>query len=153
MPAPDRTKQATRGSARNAGQQRIGHQRTQSRNSEITVTDIASTTLGRRIAAVFAAAGSDVRIFDLSAEQRDAARDYVESHIEQTQQVVNIHPAVTGHVETAGDLEEAVANAWMVVEAVPEKVDLKQPSSATWTASPSQTSSWPRTRRRYPAAK
>jgi 3-hydroxybutyryl-CoA dehydrogenase len=28
-------------------------------------------TLGRRIAAVYAAGGSDVRIFDLSAEQRE----------------------------------------------------------------------------------
>jgi 3-hydroxybutyryl-CoA dehydrogenase len=82
-------------------------------------------TLGRRIASVFIAGGSDVRIFDLSVEQRDAARDYAESHIEQTQQVLNVHPAVTGHVETAGDLEEAVADAWMVIEAVPEKVELK----------------------------
>jgi phosphoglycerate dehydrogenase-like enzyme len=32
-------------------------------------------TLGRRIATVYTAGGSDVRIFDLSAEQREAARD------------------------------------------------------------------------------
>jgi 3-hydroxyacyl-CoA dehydrogenase len=31
--------------------------------------------LGRRIAAVYAAGGSEVRILDLSAEQREAARD------------------------------------------------------------------------------
>src|SRR5829696_10324796 len=37
-------------------------------------------TLGRRIATVYTAGGSDVRIFDLSAEQREAARDYVEEH-------------------------------------------------------------------------
>ena len=34
-------------------------------------------TLGQRIAAVYAAGGSDVRIFDLSQEAREAARDYV----------------------------------------------------------------------------
>jgi 3-hydroxybutyryl-CoA dehydrogenase len=38
-------------------------------------------TLGRRIAAVYSGGGSDVRIFDLSAEQREAARDYVEEHV------------------------------------------------------------------------
>jgi 3-hydroxybutyryl-CoA dehydrogenase len=38
-------------------------------------------TLGRRIASVFAAGGSDVRIFDLSAEQREAARDYVKAQL------------------------------------------------------------------------
>ena len=43
-------------------------------------------TLGRRIASVYAAGGSDVRIFDLSAEQRKAARDYAEEQLAQTQQ-------------------------------------------------------------------
>jgi 3-hydroxybutyryl-CoA dehydrogenase len=42
-------------------------------------------TLGRRIASVYAAGDSDVHIFDLSAEQRQAARDYVEVHLAQTQ--------------------------------------------------------------------
>ena len=45
-------------------------------------------TLGRRIASVFAAAGSDVRIFDLSAEQREAARAYVDEHVGQMQQAL-----------------------------------------------------------------
>ena len=78
-------------------------------------------TLGRRIAA----GGSDVRIFDMAAQQRDAARDYVESHIEQTQKVLKLRPKAVGHVETADSLEKAVANAWMVIEAVPEKIELK----------------------------
>jgi len=34
---------------------------------------------------VYVAGGSDVRIFDLSAEQREAAREYVEEHLTQTQ--------------------------------------------------------------------
>jgi 3-hydroxybutyryl-CoA dehydrogenase len=82
-------------------------------------------TLGRRIAAVYVAGGSDVRIFDMSAQQRDAACDHVESHIEQTQQVLKLRPRAVGHVETADSLEQAVADAWMVIEAVPEKLDLK----------------------------
>ena len=52
-------------------------------------------TLGRRIAAVYSAGGSDVRIFDPSAEQREAARNYVEEHLAETQQTLGLHPAPT----------------------------------------------------------
>jgi 3-hydroxybutyryl-CoA dehydrogenase len=82
-------------------------------------------TLGRRIAAVYAAGGSEVRIFDLSAEQREAARDYVEEHVAETQQTLGLDPARRGRVEVLGDLQQAVAGAWMVVEAVPERIDIK----------------------------
>jgi 3-hydroxybutyryl-CoA dehydrogenase len=82
-------------------------------------------TLGRRIAAVYAAGGSDVRIFDLSAEQLEVARDYVGEHLAQTQRQLGLRPDRAGRVEVSGDLREAVAGAWMVVEAVPERVDLK----------------------------
>jgi 3-hydroxybutyryl-CoA dehydrogenase len=81
-------------------------------------------TLGRRIAAVYAGSGSDV-LFDLSAEQREAARDYVEEHVAETQQTLGLHPARRGQVEVSDDLQEAVAGAWMVIEAVPERIDIK----------------------------
>ena len=82
-------------------------------------------TLGRRIAAVYSGGGSDVRIFDLSAQQREAARDYVEEHVAETQQALGLHPARRGRVEVSDDLQEAVVGAWMVVEAVPERIGLK----------------------------
>ena len=82
-------------------------------------------TLGRRIAAVYAGGGSDVRIFDLSAEQREAARYYVKEHVAETQQILGLHPARRGRVEVLGDLQAAVAGGWMVIEAVPERIDIK----------------------------
>jgi 3-hydroxybutyryl-CoA dehydrogenase len=82
-------------------------------------------TLGRRIAAVYVGGGSDVRIFDLSAEQRQAARDYVEENLVQTQQMLRLHPDRAGRIEVSDDLQEAVAGAWMVIEAVPERTDIK----------------------------
>ena len=82
-------------------------------------------TLGRRIASVYAAGGSDVRIFDLSAEQREAAREYAEEQIPETQRTLGLRPARRGRVGVADDLQEAVAGAWMVIEAVPERIDLK----------------------------
>ena len=82
-------------------------------------------TLGRQIASVYAAGGTDVRIFDLSVEQRQAARDYVEENVPQTQRTLGLHPDRRGRVEVSDDLQEAVAGGWMVIEAVPERIDIK----------------------------
>ena len=77
------------------------------------VTIDGAGTLGRRIATVFAAGGSDVRIFDTSAEQREAGRDYVEQHVAEVQQTLELRPERTGRVEAAGDLSPAVeARGW-----------------------------------------
>jgi 3-hydroxybutyryl-CoA dehydrogenase len=93
--------------------------------NERPVTIAGAGTLGRRIAAVFAAGGTDVRIFDPSAEQRDAGRDYIEQNVADVQQALDLHPDRTGRVEATDDLPGAVDGAWLVVESVPERVDLK----------------------------
>jgi 3-hydroxybutyryl-CoA dehydrogenase len=82
-------------------------------------------TLGRRIATVFAAGGTDVRIFDVSAGQREAALAYVEQHLEGTKAALG-SSGPSGCVTAFDDLGETVRGAWMVVEAVPERVDLKR---------------------------
>jgi 3-hydroxybutyryl-CoA dehydrogenase len=92
---------------------------------ERPVTIAGAGTLGRRIAAVFAAGGTDVRLFDTSAEQREAGRDYVEQNVAGVRQALDLRPDRTGRVEVAGDLAGAVDRAWLVIESVPERVDLK----------------------------
>jgi 3-hydroxybutyryl-CoA dehydrogenase len=82
-------------------------------------------TLGVRIAAVYAGGGSDVRIFDMSAEQRAAAKDYVDQHIVETQKTLGLDPERIGRVEVADELQAAVEGAWMVIEAIPEHIELK----------------------------
>ena len=82
-------------------------------------------TLGRRIATVYAAGGSDVRIFDLSEQQLAAAGDHVTAHVGDTAQKLGLLGDRPGRVETYDDLQAAVAGAWMVIEAVPEDVELK----------------------------
>jgi 3-hydroxybutyryl-CoA dehydrogenase len=89
------------------------------------VTIAGAGTLGRLIATVFAAGGSDVRIFDTSAEQLEAGRDHVEQHVADVQNALDLRPARTGRVAVADDLAGAVDGAWLVVESVPERVDLK----------------------------
>ena len=82
-------------------------------------------TLGRRIACAFAAGGTDVRMFDVSAEQREAARTYVEEHLAETQRALGLTPDRTGTVEAVEDLAAAASGAWMIVESITERVDLK----------------------------
>jgi 3-hydroxybutyryl-CoA dehydrogenase len=83
-------------------------------------------TLGRRIASVYAAGGTDVHIYDLSEEQRAGAREYVQQQVESTRTTLGLSGSRTGKVDTFDDLGEAVRGAWMVIEAVPERVDLKR---------------------------
>jgi 3-hydroxybutyryl-CoA dehydrogenase len=83
-------------------------------------------TLGRRIAEVYAAGGTDVRLFDLSPEQLEAARAEVTDHIDQVRKVLGLDGARTGAVDVSSDLGQAVRGAWMVIEAVPERLEIKR---------------------------
>ena len=89
------------------------------------VTIVGAGTLGRLIATVFAAGGSDVRLFDPNPEQLEAGRDHVEQHVAEVQEALDLHPDRTAGVEAVDDLARAVEGAWLVVESVPERVDLK----------------------------
>jgi len=81
------------------------------------VAIIGAGTLGRRIALMFAAHGAEVRIYDLSEEQRRIAVDYVTDGLPTLKDRVN--GLVPGRVSADADLGEAVRNAWLVIEAVP----------------------------------
>jgi 3-hydroxybutyryl-CoA dehydrogenase len=83
-------------------------------------------TLGRRIASAYAAGGTDVRIFDLSEEQREAAVRYVEKQVDRVTKTLNPDGSRTGSAVAADDLGEAVSGAWMVIEAVPERLEIKR---------------------------
>jgi 3-hydroxybutyryl-CoA dehydrogenase len=89
------------------------------------VAVIGCGTLGRRIATVYAAAGSDVRIHDASAEQRAAGRAFIAATTAAMAAGLGLEPRPPGDVHVAAELADAVAGAWMVVEAVPEDVELK----------------------------
>lgn len=90
---------------------------------------VGAGTLGRRIAAVFAAGGSDVRIADLQEAQRTAALEYIaESLPELTQRLHQQGTVVTaGTVTAVEQVADALSGAWLVVEAVPEKLEIKRP--------------------------
>jgi 3-hydroxybutyryl-CoA dehydrogenase len=87
------------------------------------VAVIGAGTLGRRIALMFAAHGAEVIINDLSKDQRDAAVDYVTETLPTLADGLN--GVVPGQVSARADIAEAVRAAWLVIEAIPERLALK----------------------------
>lgn len=88
------------------------------------VAVLGAGTLGRRIALVLATRGGTVRLYDPSVEQCAAAEQYVRDTLPH---VLAARPEATaGTVDVAVDTAAAVDGAWLVVEAVPEKLELKR---------------------------
>jgi len=89
------------------------------------VTVFGAGTLGRRIALMFASRGGIVRISDPNAEQVAAAAEYVAQTLPELLEERGSGEA--GRVESAASIEDALRDSWLVVEAVPERLDLKIP--------------------------
>jgi len=88
------------------------------------VAVIGAGTLGRRIALMFAAHGAAVKIYDLADTQLRAALDYVTQELPGL--ASRLTDVVPGKVSVDADLADAVRNAWLVVEAIPERLELKK---------------------------
>jgi 3-hydroxybutyryl-CoA dehydrogenase len=89
------------------------------------VAVIGAGTLGRRVAVMFASRGGSVRIHARRAEQLAAATQYVMETLPQV--VANRGFGEVGGATAAGSLEEALDDAWLVVESVPERLEIKIP--------------------------
>jgi 3-hydroxybutyryl-CoA dehydrogenase len=92
--------------------------------SSRSVAVVGAGTLGRRIALMFAAHGADVMIYDRSEAQRDAAVDFVANNLPALSG--RLPDVVPGVVWDIADLATAVHDAWLVVEAIPERLELKK---------------------------
>jgi 3-hydroxybutyryl-CoA dehydrogenase len=93
------------------------------RNRPVAV--IGAGTLGRRIALMFASRGGTVRLFARRAEQRAAAIQYVTQNLPKL--VADRGFGEVGVATGTDSLEEALDGAWLVVESVPEKLEIKIP--------------------------
>ena len=90
------------------------------------ITVLGGGVLGRRIATVFIAAGYNVNTYDLSPECRQAASDYVEAEkATYASKLTGSSAATCGTYTVFDDLAPAVKDAWLVVEAIPERIELK----------------------------
>ena len=91
------------------------------RNRPVAV--IGGGTLGRRIALMFASRGGTVRIYAPRAQQRAAAVQYVTEMVPKL--LADRGFGEVGVAMAAASLEEALDDAWLVVESIPEKLELK----------------------------
>ncbi|KAL4923006.1 NAD(P)-binding protein [Aspergillus undulatus] len=90
------------------------------RNRPIAI--LGAGVLGRRLACVWTSAGYHVRVRDPSTQQRADCLAYVAENGALYAKKTGQKP---GTVSTFEDLSDAVRNAWLVIEAVPEKIQIK----------------------------
>jgi 3-hydroxybutyryl-CoA dehydrogenase len=90
------------------------------------VVVIGAGTLGARIALMFAAGGSPVRIFNRSAERAEAAKQFVDEHVEDARQRLCLSAPRAGEVELVRPMADAIRGAWLVIESIAENLDLKR---------------------------
>ena len=86
------------------------------------MTMVEANINNNSIACVWASTGYNVKIRDPSKQQRDEGVAYVEENVASYAQKTGKTP---GKVMAFEDMEAALADAWMVIEAVPEKLELK----------------------------
>ncbi|KAJ6151610.1 Dehydrogenase multihelical [Penicillium chermesinum] len=95
------------------------------------VAVIGGGPLGRRIGCTFVASGYDLHIQDSSAEALQGAMKYIDVHKEEYSMMSRINKGREGEPDRAARFEAfeeiapAVSNAWLVIEATPENLDLK----------------------------
>jgi 3-hydroxyacyl-CoA dehydrogenase len=61
-------------------------------------------------------------MYDPDVNQRDQAKEYISQNVDAYAQKTNKKPA---NFDTMDSLEQAVKDAWLVIECVPEKLDAK----------------------------
>jgi 3-hydroxybutyryl-CoA dehydrogenase len=93
------------------------------RNRPVAV--IGAGTLGRRIALMMASRGGTVRLYARRAEQRTAGTQYVTENLPKL--LADRGFGEVGAAVGAASLEEALDGAWLVVESVSEKLEIKIP--------------------------
>ncbi|MEZ2373432.1 3-hydroxyacyl-CoA dehydrogenase family protein [Arthrobacter sp. RCC_34] len=95
----------------------------QIRNRPVTV--IGGGTLGRRIALMMASRGGTVRISDPQQAVAEAAVQYVSETLPGV--LSERGSGEAGSVVAAAGLADALEDAWLVIEAVPERLEIKIP--------------------------
>ncbi|HYB37611.1 MAG TPA: 3-hydroxyacyl-CoA dehydrogenase family protein [Mycobacterium sp.] len=93
------------------------------RNRPVAV--IGAGTLGRRIALMFATRGGTARIYARRGGQLASATQYVAETLPKV--LKDRGSGEVGVATAAGSLVEALDGAWLAIESVPEKLDIKIP--------------------------
>lgn len=78
--------------------------------------------MGRRIGMMWLAAGYNLILCEKPMDSYNGALDYIKTHKDQQASKLGTKP---GEVKLTSSMQVAVENAWMVIEAVPEKLEMK----------------------------
>ena len=93
------------------------------------VAVLGAGTMGHGIAHAAMAGGFDTRLYDVDARVLEKARAAIEAIVAKSVELGKIDAAdangILGRLHSSTDLAEAVADADLVIEAVPERIDLK----------------------------
>ena len=89
---------------------------------DVRVAVIGAGLMGHSIAGVFAAAGSPVTLYDPVPAALEAAPGRIADQLER----LHRDPSIAEGIRLAGDLQSAVEGGEMVIEAIPENLELKQ---------------------------
>lgn len=88
----------------------------------LNVAVLGAGLMGHGLTQVFAVGGADVAVYDPSAAALASVRDRVSNNLAQ----LGGNPDAVQRITPYGDLEQAVADADLVIEAGPENLELKQ---------------------------
>jgi len=91
--------------------------------SSSPIAIIGAGTLGRRIALMMCAHGAHVRLYDIRSESLNSAMRFIEA---QLPLLVLKTSCTIGQIEFSKTMVEAVKDTWLVIEAIPENIDLKR---------------------------
>ncbi len=95
-----------------------------------TVAVLGAGTMGHGIAHVCAAAGFQTRLFDVDDGALDRARERIEANLSRGVELgkisVEARDEALAALEVEPDFEAAVAEAGLVIEAAPERLELKR---------------------------
>ena len=91
---------------------------------ERPIVIIGAGTLGMRIALMMATRDGEVRIYDPSSEQRSKANDFIQQQLPNL--LARFPGRKKGNIVLFDDIANAVENAWIIFEAIPEKLELKK---------------------------
>lgn len=86
------------------------------------VAVLGAGLMGCGIAQVFACKQIAVTLYDPYATARDTAKDKIASNLE----IMSLNTDALQYINVVGDLQQAVSDADFIIEAVPEKRELKQ---------------------------
>ncbi|WP_108610624.1 3-hydroxyacyl-CoA dehydrogenase family protein [Aminobacter sp. MSH1] len=90
--------------------------------SKPTIAIVGAGLMGHGIAQVFALAGHDVRVFDAHQPALDSLRTRIRANLDQ----LGIPGEAEARVKGSSDLGETLDGAAIVIEAAPEKLELKR---------------------------